>query len=78
MYADDIHATFKLLAHQAPLELRALKVHADGRTTCIRNCLIHSSEQLVKVCEGYDGVANLYVGLRERRSKLMPQHRSSA
>ncbi|HIE27472.1 TPA: hypothetical protein EYP66_09315, partial [Candidatus Poribacteria bacterium] len=78
MHADDIQATYKLLAHQAPLELRALKVHADGRTTCIRNCLIHSSEQLVKVCEGYDGVANLYVGLRERRSNFVPQHRSSA
>jgi superfamily II DNA or RNA helicase len=78
MYADDIHATFKLLAHQAPLELRALKVHLDGRTACIRNCLIHSSEQLVKVCEEYDGVANLYVGLRERRGEFAPQHGSSA
>ena len=78
MYAEDIHATYKLLAHQAPLELRALKVHPDGRTACIRNCLIHSSEQLVKVCEGYDGVANLYVGLRERRGDFTPQRGSSA
>ena len=78
MYAEDIHATYKLLAHQAPLELRALKVHPDGRTACIRNCLIQSSEQLVKVCEGYDGVANLYVGLRERRVKFTPRRGLSA
>ncbi len=78
MNAEDIHATYKLLAHQSPLELRALKVHANGRTACIRNCLIHSSEQLVKVCGEYDGVANLYVGLRERRIRFAPQHGSSA
>ena len=78
MHVEDIHATYKLLAHQSPLELRALKVHADGRTACIRNCLIHSSDQLVKVCEEYDSVANLYVGLRERRGEFTPQHGSSA
>jgi len=78
MYAEDIHATYKLLAHQAPLELRALKVHADGRTACIRDCLVHSSEQLVKVCEAYDGVANIYVGLRERRRKFTPGRGLSA
>lgn len=78
MYAKDIHATYKLLAHQAPLELRALKVHADGRTACIQNCLIHSSEQLVKICKKYDGIANLYVGLRERREEFVPGRGSSA
>ena len=78
MNADDIHATYKLLAHQAPLELRALKVHDDGRTSCIRNCLISSSEQLAKVCEEYDGIANLYVGLRERSGDFAPQSGSSA
>ena len=78
MHAEDIHATFKLLAHQVPLELRALKVHPDGRTTCIRNCLIHSSEQLLKVCGEYDGIGNIYVGLRERRSDFEPQRGSGA
>jgi hypothetical protein len=78
MHAEDLHATHRLLAHQAPLELRALRVHENGRTSCVRNCMVDSSEQLVKVCQQYDGTANLYVGLRERRDGFAPQSRTSA
>ncbi|MBI1927012.1 hypothetical protein HYR99_22565, partial [Candidatus Poribacteria bacterium] len=78
MHSDDIHTTHRLLAHQGPLELRALKVHANGRTTCVQNCMVHSPEQLVKICEAHDGTANLYVGLRERRAGFTPQPGASA
>ncbi|MFB3040467.1 MAG: hypothetical protein ACE1ZS_01515, partial [Candidatus Poribacteria bacterium] len=74
----DIHATYQLLSHQVPLELRVLKVGANGRTSCVQNCMVHSSEQLVQVCGEYDGTANLYAGLRERRGGFIPKRRSSA
>lgn len=63
MNEKDVRATYRLLAHQSPVELRILPKNGHPIVTTV-----DTEQAFIEACKRWDGKAQIYCGLRERRA----------
>lgn len=58
----DVRLTYRFLAHRNPSHLRILFPDSE-----VHQFVVASEEEFVHICQKYDGKANLYVGMNDRK-----------
>ncbi len=66
MNAQDIRATYHLLAHQSPVELRMI---TKDKRIIVET--VSTEDEFIKVCQRWDSKAQIYCGMRERRAGFL-------
>ena len=66
MNEKDVRATYHFLAHKSPVELRIITLK---RSPIVEN--VSTEKEFIAVCKRWDGNAQIYCGLRERRDGFL-------
>ena len=67
MNSNDIQRSLRLLDYDS-YEIRVINPNRNP----IPSQLIHSFPELIPLCQQYDGLSNIYVGVNERNQSTLP------